>query len=845
MSEGGSRVPRRGRKAGRASGRRELVARSVHSAQLCLEEQDYGTAYAHFLLVLSLAPELKDDFKETFQYTLLKWAEELYAINRSQDLFNCYEQALELFPSDDVICNSMGEQLFRLGFRDEAAAYFYKAVKLNPNAVDAKENFYRVANWLVERWHFVMLNDKKRNLMYQKAIHKAIQKGCKTVLDIGTGTGILSMFAKQAGALHVYACELSKTMYELACEVVTANQMGNGIKLLHMKSYDLQIPDHIPDRVSLVVTETLDAGLFGEGIIETLIHAWKNLLLPPKPSEAYSGVCGQVIPAGAVVYGMAVECPEIRRHHRVGVKELAGVHLGTGVQFWSPVPSSHRSADITEPYDTEKMSRVPGGYKTLSQPFQALTVDFNSLQDLESIAAGKTCRLSIPVCEQGTLDCFITWFVLHLDNEHCLSTVPNEETCWEQAVFPLQNLPNGDYVIKPGDTIVVDISCPDCYLRCDFVTISRAGCLADDGGHSSKLSDNMILGNESELCDALASLHTTTLEDSTQMQCILETNEIALINNVLYHEQFKTAMSKVISSFISRENGSSWVNISSPPDDAVAYAAVEPVYILDVSEGFSILPVVAAQLGQVKSYSSVEKLQHRLTIERLLETNGLAKDSLEFWMSKLDADDELLQRPKSDKLWSIIILDVIDISGLMRQEVMEKAAIARCLLQSGGKIFPQRIVMRGVLIESQTLLQESFVQGTDPTLGFLIAPSINQFKVPVHVFLNLSTLPHIPLSESIDLLHLEIMNPYSNHLNNSSTEIKVQIHKSGQVTAVPFWYHLYLDEEISIDTSSESSHWKQAAFVLDTPLQVEVGEELLLNVHFQNSNVSMTLNKLQ
>lgn len=80
---------------------------------------------------------------------------------------------------------------FRLGFRDEAAGYFYKALKLNPDSADAKENFYRVANWLVERWHFVMLNDRKRNLMYQKAIEKAIRAGCMTVLDIGTGTGIL------------------------------------------------------------------------------------------------------------------------------------------------------------------------------------------------------------------------------------------------------------------------------------------------------------------------------------------------------------------------------------------------------------------------------------------------------------------------------------------------------------------------------------------------------------------------------------------------------------------------------------------------------------------------------
>lgn len=37
--------------------------------------------------------------------------------------------------------------------------------------------------------------------------------------------------------------------------------------------------------MSLVVTETVDAGVFGEGIVESLIHAWEHLLLQPKVSS--------------------------------------------------------------------------------------------------------------------------------------------------------------------------------------------------------------------------------------------------------------------------------------------------------------------------------------------------------------------------------------------------------------------------------------------------------------------------------------------------------------------------------------------------------------------------------
>ena len=66
------------------------------------------------------------------------------------------------------------------------------------------------------------------------------------------------MFAKKAGAHSVYACELSKTMYELACDVVAANKMEHGIKLLHMKSLDIEIPKHIPDRCVYTSLKTYD-----------------------------------------------------------------------------------------------------------------------------------------------------------------------------------------------------------------------------------------------------------------------------------------------------------------------------------------------------------------------------------------------------------------------------------------------------------------------------------------------------------------------------------------------------------------------------------------------------------
>lgn len=74
----------------------------------------------------------------------------------------------------------------------------------------------------------------------------------------------------------------------------------------------------------MIVTEIVDAGLLGEYIIPTLRHAWKELLFPCKEDmetdQASNQMTprGHVIPCGAVVHAMAIECPEIRRRSRLG-----------------------------------------------------------------------------------------------------------------------------------------------------------------------------------------------------------------------------------------------------------------------------------------------------------------------------------------------------------------------------------------------------------------------------------------------------------------------------------------------------------------------------------------------
>ncbi|XP_049427572.1 protein arginine N-methyltransferase 9 isoform X1 [Epinephelus fuscoguttatus] len=837
-----SAKPKHGRRTRRRRredpARNELVSSSLESAQQCLFNQDYGTAFVHYLLVLNLAPMFKDFARESFRFTLFKWTEELDSVGRIQDLFDCYEQALELFPADEVILNSMGEHLFRMGFRDEAAGHFHKALKLRPDYPEARENFYRVANWLVERWHFLMLNDHERNQKYQQAIQKAVHSGCNTVLDIGTGTGILGMCAKNAGAAEVYACELSKTMYELACEVLTANGMDGSIKIVHMKSLEMEVPKDIPHRVSLVVTETVDAGLFGEGIIESLIHAWHHLLLPPQRGEnefQEQSATGRVIPAGATVFGMAVESLEIRRHHRLCVSEVGSLSLAAAGELRSPVSCSPEPDDSMEPYTTERLSRLPGGYKSLTEPFMALNIDFNNVQELEGLSSREVQQIRLPVTQEGELDALAVWFQLHLDEESSLSTGPQEDTCWEQAIYPVHSTKG--FVLKPQDELLVEVSCRDSFLRLCSVAVLRDGHeirldkrpdLQDSGTPVSNLNP------EAELCSALACLQTD--QNQTKDFCMLECSEMALLNNQDYHQSFCSALAKLMSQLkVKCQNKERGSGVQSDLTDSADCSDL--LYVLDVSEGFSLLSLIAASQGHVKAYSSVEKNKQQEVLKRLARSNNVPEQHLEFWLNHMEDEQGMLKRPSREKLWSAIMLDCVETCGLIRQKLMEKASLARCLLEDGGRIFPAKIVVHGMLVESETLLLESAVQGQEPTLGFNIAPFINQFTVPVHVFLDFSTLVCRHLSESLELFVLDLMDSTANYTNR---EVKVQATSTGRITAVPFWYHIYLDEEISVSTLNKNSHWKQAAVVLQQPLEVQAGDWVRLAVKLHKSTISMS-----
>ncbi|CCD22794.1 protein-arginine omega-N methyltransferase HMT1 NDAI_0A06400 [Naumovozyma dairenensis CBS 421] len=124
--------------------------------------------------------------------------------------------------------------------------------------------------------HEEMLQDSVRTLSYRNAIiqNKDFFKD-KIVLDVGCGTGILSMFAAKHGAKHVIGVDMS-SIIEMARELVELNGFSDKITLLRGKLEDVELPFK---KVDIIISEWMGYFLLYESMLDTVLYARDNYLV--------------------------------------------------------------------------------------------------------------------------------------------------------------------------------------------------------------------------------------------------------------------------------------------------------------------------------------------------------------------------------------------------------------------------------------------------------------------------------------------------------------------------------------------------------------------------------------
>ncbi len=123
-------------------------------------------------------------------------------------------------------------------------------------------------------FHHSMLADEVRTSSFLKAILGTVKSG-DVVVDIGSGTGVLSLFAAMAGASRVYSIE-REPIIEVAREIASRNGLSESIVFIEGSSLDVEIPE----RADVLITETIGNVGFDEGIITWVADAKKRFLKP-------------------------------------------------------------------------------------------------------------------------------------------------------------------------------------------------------------------------------------------------------------------------------------------------------------------------------------------------------------------------------------------------------------------------------------------------------------------------------------------------------------------------------------------------------------------------------------
>ncbi|EPB75870.1 hypothetical protein ANCCEY_05030 [Ancylostoma ceylanicum] len=214
-----------------------------------------------------------------------------------------------------------------------------------------------------------MILDYNRNDMFLAGLRAVIQEKKAQaipahVLDIGTGTGLLSLMAAREGADKVTAVEVFQPMADCARSIIQSSQWK--------------------DKINVFDTE-----LIGEGALRTFKEALDNLVQPG---------C-RVVPSRGRVWVVPVESEFLAKFNRIP-------RLSKGDQ---PLGDCPGTAAV---YDVQLSQVLPHKFTRLSEPILAFSFDFESSN---SIIYDQSFDRRVTCTESGQIDAILMWWDLDMD----------------------------------------------------------------------------------------------------------------------------------------------------------------------------------------------------------------------------------------------------------------------------------------------------------------------------------------------------------------------------------------------------------------------------------------------
>ncbi|KAI9677296.1 MAG: hypothetical protein M1829_002638 [Trizodia sp. TS-e1964] len=244
--------------------------------------------------------------------------------------------------------------------------------------------------------HETMLKDSVRTDAYRDFVYenKHLFRD-KVVLDVGCGTGILSMFCAKAGAKKVIAVDNSDIFIK-ALENVFLNGLQDVIKCCHGKIEDLDLQ---VEKVDIIISEWMGYCLLYESMLDSVLWARDRYLTPdglsrptalqPKPKILTQK---SVIPSHMTLHVAAFADPE---------------YIASHIHYWNSVYGFVMTSMLDGIYSNVKVLLIePSKLASESEPILQLPLHTVSSKELDfsnpfSITLNK---------DIDALDGFVVWF---------------------------------------------------------------------------------------------------------------------------------------------------------------------------------------------------------------------------------------------------------------------------------------------------------------------------------------------------------------------------------------------------------------------------------------------------
>jgi protein arginine N-methyltransferase 1 len=255
--------------------------------------------------------------------------------------------------------------------------------------------------------HRLLVGDTVRTTAFRDSIAATVRPGA-TVLDVGAGSGILSLFAAQAGARRVYAIERAPRAAALARSLIARNGFADRVTVIEAAAEAARLPES----VDVLVSEWLGAYGVDENMLAPVLLA-RDRWLKPGGVMVPSTVTAWLAP---VAHEAGREATQFR--HRAFDLDLSPLApFDPDLPVW--LPHGVGAADVRadpQPLWTTVCTTMP--YAEAQHPYAAELVFRPS----------------------GPVNGLVTWFTAEMPGAAPLSNGPGRPTThWGQFLFPIAN----------------------------------------------------------------------------------------------------------------------------------------------------------------------------------------------------------------------------------------------------------------------------------------------------------------------------------------------------------------------------------------------------------------------